>query len=38
MEAYVGRVATEHPANVRNRSGELSPFELEAMRPIQLTE
>lgn len=38
MEAYVGRVATEHPANVRIRSGELSPFELEAMRPIQLTE
>ena len=37
-EAYVGRVATEHPANVRIRSGELSPFELEAMRPIQLIE
>ena len=38
MEAYVGRVATEHPANVRIRSGELAPFELEAMRPIQLLE
>jgi len=38
MEAYVGRVATEHPANVRIRSGELSAFELEAMRPIQLLE
>lgn len=38
LEAYVGRVATEHPANVRIRSGELSPFELEAMRPVQLLE
>jgi len=38
IEAYVGRVATEHPANVRIRSGELSPYELEAMRPIQLVE
>ena len=38
IEAYVGRVATEHPANVRIRSGELSPYDLEAMRPIQLVE
>ncbi|HEU5072790.1 MAG TPA: hypothetical protein VFU02_01425, partial [Polyangiaceae bacterium] len=38
LEAYVGRVATEHPANVRIRSGELAPFELEAMRPVQLLE
>lgn len=38
LEAYVGRVATEHPANVRIRSGELAPFELEAMRPVQLIE
>jgi hypothetical protein len=38
IEAYVGRVATEHPANVRIRSGELSPYELEVMRPIQILE
>ncbi len=38
LEAYVGRVATEHPANVRIRSGELSPYELEVMRPVRLLE
>lgn len=38
LEAYVGRVATEHPANVRIRSGELAPSELEAMHPVQLLE
>ena len=38
IEAYVGRVATEHPANVRIRSGELAPWELEVMRPVQILE
>ena len=38
MDAYVGRVASEKPANVRIRSGELEPEDRQAMRPFKILE
>lgn len=38
MDAYVGTVATETPANVRIRTGELDPRERQAMRPLVVLE
>ena len=36
LDAYVGRVATHSPANVRIRTGELGLQEKQAMRPLQI--
>lgn len=38
LDAYVGQVATEHPANVRIRSGELDPSDQQPMRALQIFE
>jgi len=38
LDAYVGRVASEKPANVRVRSGELEPEDRQAMRPFKIIE
>jgi len=38
LDAYVGRVATQKPANVRIRTGELFLNEKQAMRPLQVRE
>jgi hypothetical protein len=38
LDAYVGRVATQKPANVRIRTGDLFLHEKQAMRPLQVRE
>lgn len=38
LDAYVGRVSTQKPANVRIRTGELDLYEKQAMRPLQVRE
>src|SRR5690606_4863414 len=38
LDAYVGRVASETPANVRIRTGELELEDKQAMRALQIIE
>ena len=38
LDAYVGRVSTQKPANVRIRTGDLYMYEKQAMRPLQVRE
>ncbi len=38
LDAYVGRVASEKPANVRIRTGELEPADKQPMRPLDILE